>query len=59
MSLIHNNCKQIFYINSNDRNNGTNEDFTFTLDFDTSQNYDRCCVLQMLIPMSYWLVRDG
>lgn len=48
---------QIYYIDSNNRLNGTTSNFTY--DLHINDDYDRCVVLQANIPMSYYLVRDG
>lgn len=55
MSLIQN--KQIFYIDSS-KGQGKNENFTYTFQFDQTLEFDRCCILQLLIPMSYWLIQE-
>jgi hypothetical protein len=56
MALI--NDSQIYYINSNDRINGTASDFTVNLVIDPTREYNRVCVLQALIPQSYWLIES-
>lgn len=48
---------RIFYINSENRIEGTSSNFTYRLE--TGANFDTCCVLAMNIPKSYYLVRDG
>ncbi len=51
--------KQIFYINSNDRDGGTHSDFTYTLNIDTNKEFDRVTVLSASIPKSFYLIQDG
>jgi hypothetical protein len=50
---------QIFYINSTDRLDGTDESFSFELLIDLSANYDHVCLLQCSIPKSYYLIQSG
>ncbi len=57
MSLIQD--KQLCYINSNNRLTGTSSDFTVNLAFDANMEYDRCAVLQVSIPQSYYLIELG
>lgn len=58
MSIITN--KQIFYISSNDRINGTHSNFTFKLkQIDQTKNFDSIIVLQAVIPKTYYLVRTN
>ena len=47
---------RIVYINSEERLTGTNEDFTVALSMSPNEDYDRCCVLYGMIPISYYLV---
>lgn len=47
---------QIFYINSNNRLTGNSSDFTALMHFDSSKEFNRCCVLQCSIPVSYFLI---
>ena len=55
MSLIKN--SQIFYINSNNRANETESNFSIKLDsLDPTKNYNRVVVLQADILKSYYLV---
>jgi hypothetical protein len=49
----------LFYINSNDRFTGDHQDFTVNLEFDNTNDFDRVVVMQLLIPISYWLFRTG
>lgn len=59
MALIQGSSKMLFYINSNDRVLGDQQDFIINLDFDGNLDFDRVVVLQMYIPMSYWLIRKN
>lgn len=51
--------KKIFYVNSANRNNGTDSDFTYVFDLLSSDIYDKVTVLQMIIPKSYYLIQEG
>jgi hypothetical protein len=51
--------KQIFYVNSADRLTGTDTDFSFYLNVDVTQEFDRVVVLSASIPKSYYLVQLG
>jgi len=57
MSLIGE--KKIFYINSRRRSGGTDSDFHYVLDLPPKYSYDRVCVLQMMIPKSYYAIASG
>lgn len=48
--------KQIFYINSNNRNSGTHSNFTINLDMDPSKDYNKCVILSASIPKTFYLV---
>jgi hypothetical protein len=48
--------KQIFYINSNNRLDGTHSNFTYSINIDQNSEYDRVVVLASSIPKSYYLV---
>ena len=47
------------FINSRDRENGTDENFTYNIAFPTGYEYDRVVVLNCLIPKSYYLIQGG
>jgi hypothetical protein len=55
MSLVSNGT--IYYINSDNRLSGTSSDFYYQIQQPPNTNYDRCCVLQMSIPKSYYIVQ--
>jgi hypothetical protein len=57
MSMIE--CSRIEYVNSAMRENGTNENFTYTLNLSPNESYDNVCVLYANIPISYYLVVAG
>jgi len=48
--------KQIFYVNSTRRINGTNSSFSHFLNIDPNEDYDRVAVLAASIPKSYYLI---
>lgn len=50
---------RILHINSANRTGGTNSSFTYSFNLATDEEYDRCCVLQASVPISYYLVQDG
>ncbi len=50
---------KIFYIDSDNRINGTNSDFSFSIDLGRDNEFDSVCVLQASIPKSYYLIPDG
>lgn len=50
---------QIFYINSKNRINGTNSNFTYKLEIDRNILYDSVVLLDASIPKSYYTVQDG
>jgi hypothetical protein len=52
-------AKQIFYINSDDRISGTASNFSYKLDLNPNDEYDKCVVLQCLLPKSYYVIRAG
>lgn len=55
MSIIQNSATIV--INSKDRNNGTNSDFSYTIpDIFQKQKFEYVCLLSALIPKSYYLV---
>jgi len=49
--------KRLFYIDSHDRVSGTHSDFSFVLEF--QDDYDHAVVLQVNIPKSYYIVKNG
>lgn len=52
--------KQIFYINSRNRDNGTDSNFNFTLtDLKDEYEYDKVAVLDCSIPKSYYVIQNG
>jgi len=48
--------KQIFYINSSRRINGTNSSFSYHIKVDMNEDFDRVVVLAASIPKSYFLI---
>lgn len=50
--------KKIFYINSRN-GNGTDSDFTYTLDLPENNGFNKVVVLQMQIPKSYYQIQSG
>jgi hypothetical protein len=50
---------KIVYLNSEDRISGTASNFTYQFDVPDGLKPDTCCVLSMIIPRSYYLVRAG
>ena len=50
--------KQIFYVNSRNRIDGSDSNFSYQLNLQ-DQDYDKAVVLQMSIPKSYYLVQSG
>lgn len=51
--------KRIFYVNSRERIEGTDNSFSFKIDLDPTVKYDSVCILSCNIPKSYYLVQDG
>lgn len=51
--------KKIFYINSANRESGTDSDFAFKLNIDQNSRFNKCVILQALIPKSYYLIQSG
>lgn len=49
----------IEYINSRNRDTGTDSDFTYTFKFASGINYDRIAVASLSCPKSYYLVQGG
>jgi len=57
MSIIR--SKKLYYINSRNRANGTNESFAYKIELPTPNHFDHVCVMQAVIPKSYYLVQEG
>jgi len=53
-----NQSSQIFYIDSFDRTTGTPSDFTYTLQNIKTNNFNRICVLQAIIPKTWYNVYE-
>lgn len=51
--------KQIFYINSRNRKNGSHNNFSYILNIDPRQDFDRVVLLSASIPKSYYLIRTN
>lgn len=49
----------IYYINSASRISGTNGQFCYSIPIPSNSNYDRVCLLQANIPISYYIVPLG
>ena len=47
------------FVNSRNRESGTDENFTYNIQFPTGVNFDRVVVLNALIPKSYYLIQEG
>ena len=47
------------FINSRDRISGTDENFTFNIQFPTGFDFDSVVVLNAIIPKSYYLIQNG
>ena len=52
-------AQRIYYINTINRDSGTTENFTYTLQIPDSERYDRVVVLSASIPTSFDLVQKG
>lgn len=50
---------KIFYIDSRNRTDGTDSNFSVKLDLPSHHNFNRICVLQAVVPKSYYVVQDG
>ena len=46
------------FVNSRDRESGTDANFTYNIQFPTGLDFDRVVVLNALIPKSYYLIQD-
>src|SRR5690625_6031779 len=57
MSILR--TKKLYYINSRNRVNGSNENFTYKIELPTPNHFDHVCVMQAVIPKSYYLVQEG
>lgn len=53
------NNSRIYYINSARRESGTNSRFNYKIQIPENSGFDRVCVLQASIPISFYLVQDG
>lgn len=51
--------KQIVYINSKDRNSGTDDNFEFNIKLKPNNTFDRVTLLQVGIPKSYYSLQNG
>ena len=47
------------YVDSEERISGTSSNFSYAIDIPDGAKYDTCCVLSMIIPRSYYLIRSG
>lgn len=47
------------YINSRERISGTDENFTYNIQFPEGQDFTHVVILNVLIPKSFYLVQDG
>ena len=50
---------KIVYVDSEERISGTSSNFSYAIDIPDGAKYDTCCVLSMIIPRSYYLIRSG
>ena len=57
MSLVLN--PYYVFINSRDRVAGTDENFTYNINFPVGYEYDRVVVLNCIIPKSYYLIQGS
>jgi len=48
---------QVFYVNSEFRESGTSSNFTYKLDINAGSRFDRCAVMSLSIPFSFYLIR--
>jgi len=51
--------RQLFYINSKNRNSGRHSNFGISINIDKNTRYDKVCLLSASIPKSFYLVRNG
>lgn len=51
--------KKIFYVNSRNRIDGTDSDFSYVFDLTNDDDFDHIAVLQVLLPKSYYLIQAG
>jgi hypothetical protein len=50
---------RIYYINSENKESGTNSRFNYRIQIPDNSGFNRVCVLQASIPASFYLVQDG
>jgi len=50
---------KLVYVDSEERISGTSSNFSYAIDIPDGAKYDTCCVLSMIIPRSYYLIRSG
>ena len=50
---------KIVYLNSHYRKDGTNSSFHYEINIPKNEAYDRVCVLQACVPLSFYLIREG
>jgi len=48
-----------YYINSENRIQGTSSNFTVSIDIPDGSNFDSCLVVDISVPMSYYIIRQG
>jgi hypothetical protein len=51
--------KKFVYINSRNRMDGDDSDFTFTIDIKPTDNFDKVVLLSCLIPKSFYIVQSN
>lgn len=51
--------QQTFYINSRNRDSGTDSDFKYSFEIPQDNKFTHCAILQCIIPKSYYLVQEG
>ena len=56
MSIL---SQKIYFINTVNKLEGRNGDFKYEINIPQTENFDRVCVLQASIPLSFYLVQDG
>ena len=47
------------YVNSRDRESGTDENFTYNIQYPVDQEFTHCVLLNALIPKSYYLIQNN
>jgi hypothetical protein len=50
---------RIYYINTENRLSGNHSNFTYKLQIPANSEFNRVCVLQASIPVSFYLIQDG